>query len=420
MKRSLLPFVQLFVLLGLVLVTSSLPTDHSITNRTTSSKARLRSNKDAFQNCRNGRIAPYIEQAFEDAELILGNAFDMMDLLIPLFYADGTGLLLPDKATKQGRTFDEDNVFSTYSFLIRRLYFPDNPEWNRGNMDAMLHTRTMLFTMKYTIQQYLLGNHIAGQPKLQMYCDEAEYMFEYNDRGTRYIDDYPQATNPYNGMYFVSRAVGSHSAHTGHIWVGVTEICEEFRGQTHRNIGSLVIPTLDVYAYVENPSPQNLDETLTLCPARSDQWITAESNSVMDGLELRRLHVPTNSEPNAYQKAALDKLTYQKSDIGWLGQFLVTTLIHELSHTEAFTPKGIQQKDIECLASGEPVITSGSIQCLYSVAKGTDGLDPDTNTPQGHLDAEALTLFAMALWANSATWWKSYEARRRQKDPQPQ
>jgi hypothetical protein len=25
-----------------------------------------------------------------------------------------------------------------------------------------------------------------------------------------------------------------------------------------------------------------------------------------------------------------------------------------------------------------------------------------------------------ALWANSATWWKSYEARRRQKDPQPQ
>ncbi|KAL6834324.1 hypothetical protein J3E69DRAFT_377112 [Trichoderma sp. SZMC 28015] len=362
----------------------------------------------------------------------------MMDLLIPLFYADGTGLLLPNKATKQGRTFDEDNVFSTYSFLIRRLYFPDNSEWNRGNMDAMLHTRTMLFTMKYTIQQYLLGNHIPGQPKLEMYCDETEYMFEYNDRGTRYIDDYPQATNrefsryrrgiilmlitetAYNGMYFVSRAVGSHSTHTGYIWVGVTEICEEFRGQTHRNIGSLVIPTLDVYAYVENPSPQNLDETLTLCPARSDQWITAESNSVMDGLELRRLHVPTNSEPNAYQKAALNKLTYQKSDIGWLGQFLVTTLIHELSHTEAFTPKGIQQKDIECLASGEPVITSGSIQCLYSVAKGTDGLDPDTNTPQGHLDAEALTLFAMALWANSATWWKSYEARRRQKDPQPQ
>ncbi|PTB58490.1 hypothetical protein M431DRAFT_75539, partial [Trichoderma harzianum CBS 226.95] len=367
----------------------------------------------------------------------LGNAFEMMDLLIPLFNDDGTGLLLPHKATKQDRTFDEDNVFSTYSFLIRRLYFPDNPEWNRGNMDAMLHT-PMLFTMKYTIQQYLLGNHIPGHPKLQMYCDETEYMFEYNDRGTRYIDDYPQATNrefsrcrreivlmlifetAYDGTYFVSRAVGSHSARTGYIWVGVAEICEEVRGQTHRNIGSLVIPTLDVYAYVENPSPENLDETLTLCPARSDQWITAESNSVMDGLELRRLHVPTNSQPNAYQKTALDKLIYQKSDIGWLGQFLVTTLIHELSHTEAFTPKGIQQQDIECMASGEPVITSGSIECLYSVAKGTDGLHPDTNTPQGHLDAEALTLFAMALWANSATWWKSYEARRRQKDPQAQ
>ncbi|KAL7930239.1 hypothetical protein V8C35DRAFT_324472 [Trichoderma chlorosporum] len=363
----------------------------------------------------------------------------MMDLLIPLFYNDGSGLLLPDKVTKQGRTFDEDNVFSTYSFLIRRLYFPNNPDWNRGNMDAMLHT-PMLFTMKYTIQQYLLGAHIEGQPILQMYCDEAEYMSEYNDRDARYVDDYPQITNrmfsrhmrrrindanlivrkAYQGMYFVSRAVGSHSPQAGHIWVGVTEICEEFRGQTHRNIGSLVIPTSDIYAYVENPSPHYLDETLTLCPARSDQWITAESNSVMDGLEFRRLNVPINSQPNEYQKAALDKLLYQKSDIGWLGQFLVTTLIHELSHAEAFTPKGVQQQDIECVASGESVITSGSIECLYSVAKGTDGLDPVTNTPQGHLDAEALTLFAMALWANSATWWKSYEARRRQKDPQPQ
>ncbi|KAK4060788.1 uncharacterized protein Triagg1_10631 [Trichoderma aggressivum f. europaeum] len=373
MKRSLLALVELFTLLGLVLSTSALPTDYPIANVTASPKVRPRSKQDAFQNCQNGRIVPYVEQAFEDAELILGNAFEMMDLLIPLFSGDGTGLLRPEKATKQGRTFDEDNVFSTYSFLIRRLYFPDNPEWNRGNMDAMLHTR-----------------------------------------------NYPQSTNPYNGIYFVSRAVGSHSARTGYIWVGVTEICEESRGQTHRNIGSLVIPTSDMYAYVENPSPENLDETLTLCPARSDQWITAESNSVMDGLEFRRLHVPTDSQPNEYQKAALDKLIYQKSDIGWLGQFLVTTLIHELSHTEAFTPTGVQQQDIECLASGEPVITSGSIECLYSVAKGTDGLNPDTNTPQGHLDAEALTLFAMALWANSATWWKSYEARRRQKDPQAQ
>jgi hypothetical protein len=70
--------------------------------------------------------------------------------------------------------------------------------------------------MRFTIQQYLLGIHIDNHPKLQMYCDEAEYMFEYSDRGTRYIDgsktppllllssrrcvfadqlDYPQATN---------------------------------------------------------------------------------------------------------------------------------------------------------------------------------------------------------------------------------
>ncbi|KAL7940210.1 hypothetical protein V8C42DRAFT_363613 [Trichoderma barbatum] len=336
----------------------------------------------------------------------------MMDLLIPLFTNDGSGLLRAEKATKQGRTFDEDNVFSTYSFLIRRLHSPNNPQWNTRNMDAMIHT-PMLFTMRFTIQQYLLGVHIEGHPKLQIYCDEAEYMTEFNDRGMRYID-------AYHGNYFVSRAVGSHSAREGHIWVGVTEICEEFRGQTYRNLGSLGIPTSDMYAYVENPSPENLDETLTFCPARTDQWITAESNAGMDGLDFRRLHIPLNSHPNEYQKVALDKLMYQKSDIGWLGQFLVTTLIHELSHAEAFTPRGIQQKDIECTATGESVITSGSIECLYSVAKGTDGLDPDTNAPQGHLDAEALTLFAMSMWVNSATWWKSYEARRRQKDPQPQ
>lgn len=80
----------------------------------------------------------------------------MMDLLIPLFNDDGTGLLLPHKATKQDRTFDEDNVFSTYSFLIRRLYFLDNPEWNRGNMDAMLHTRSKYTLMKNGIEWKLM------------------------------------------------------------------------------------------------------------------------------------------------------------------------------------------------------------------------------------------------------------------------
>jgi hypothetical protein len=74
----------------------------------------------------------------------------------------------------------------------------------------------------------------------------------------------------------------------------------------------------------------------------------------MDGLEFRRLHVATNSQPNQYQKAALDKLIYQKSDIGWLGQFLVTTLIHELSHAEAFTPIGVQQSKLDCGTTRDP------------------------------------------------------------------
>jgi hypothetical protein len=73
MQQVLLNLVRLLGLLALVLNTFSLPTSHPAANSTTMPKIKWRSKQDAFQNCQNGRIAPYIEQAFVDAELIVRN-----------------------------------------------------------------------------------------------------------------------------------------------------------------------------------------------------------------------------------------------------------------------------------------------------------------------------------------------------------
>lgn len=190
------------------------------------------------------------------------------------------------------------------------------------------------------------------------------------------------------------------------MWVGKRDICAQTRGQTHRNIGSLTIPTRRMIAYVELNSAEHLDETLTFCPSRYDEWIDYERDSIRLGLELRRLNVLLNENPNDYQTAALETLMDHKLNLKFLGRFLVATLIHELSHAKAFTPTGRQlgrpkifvfcaicanptcaKEDIQCSGTGRQISTSGSFDCLYRVAKGTDGLGQNNPTPQGHLDA---------------------------------
>lgn len=142
------------------------------------------------------------------------------------------------------------------------------------------------------------------------------------------------------GVFFLSQSAGSHS-NTGlpEVWVGIDEICEEIPRQTHRNIGSLTIPTSFMYAYVGRHLPLHVDETLTLCPGWFDYWIEYENDAIGMGLDFRQLHIPFNGSPNDYQKSALRTLIARKESVKFLGRFFVSTLIHELSHTKAFTPQ---------------------------------------------------------------------------------
>jgi hypothetical protein len=81
----------------------------------------------------------------------MANAVQELDLLISLFEKDGSGKLLPGKELKKGRTFDEDNVFSSYSFFIYRLAEPSKPDRHRDAYQAVLTTHG-----KYTPKQSAL------------------------------------------------------------------------------------------------------------------------------------------------------------------------------------------------------------------------------------------------------------------------
>lgn len=69
------------------------------------------------------------------------NALADLDMLIDMFVPDGSGALLPNKKVVEYRSFDEQNVFSSYNFIIHRLADPDRPGTRRDAYQAVLHTR---------------------------------------------------------------------------------------------------------------------------------------------------------------------------------------------------------------------------------------------------------------------------------------
>ena len=88
------------------------------------------------------------------------NTVRELELLISMFVPDGSGRLLPNKVHKWSRSFDEDNVFSTYNFFIHRLADPDRPGTHEDAYDAVLHTHG-----KYLLP-IVLASMVASDPLL--------------------------------------------------------------------------------------------------------------------------------------------------------------------------------------------------------------------------------------------------------------
>ncbi|KAL6867179.1 hypothetical protein J3F83DRAFT_740306 [Trichoderma novae-zelandiae] len=420
MARPFLFLVHLFALLALVLGALSMPADRPRANRTS---IFSRGKQDVIMGCTNSKFLDLIEDGFVVAESITANTLEHLDLLFSLFEPDESGRLRPEKMEKSQRTFDEDNVFSAYNFFIRRLYDPDKPELHKDAFQAMRETRALATTMHEAISKWNAGESRPGFPNLQVYCDEDEYLKEKMPDGTTFVEGRPYRKNPdSHGQYTLARKASDSGDMPGTFqWFRVYVVCAQRPGQTHRTFeGDLRVPTDQTWlAYVDSGGGNRFDPVMTFCPMAFPSWEAREVKRLTDGLDIQRLNVPIGGTPTEYQKAALEKLIDERSDLSWLGEGFVATLLHELSHAAAFTPPGRTLLDIECVKGPEEASTAGSSDCLAMVAKGEDGLDDD-GLPQGHKDAEAFAIFNMAMWVNSATWWRAYEARRRSRNPPPQ
>lgn len=135
---------------------------------------------------------------------------------------------------------------------------------------------------------------------------------------------------------------GPHSVWAGQRrFVGIKEVCQQSRDQKERFWGEFAVPTLEgMDAYVMRGEYDTFDEHMCICEVGHDKFREVEAKNINDGLELRRLHVPRGGSPTTYQKEALKTLMREGLGISWLGSPLVSTIIHELSHSRSFTAAG--------------------------------------------------------------------------------
>lgn len=108
------------------------------------------------------------------------------------------------------------------------------------------------------------------------------------------------------------------------------------------------VPALPgIKAYVYGAIYGLVQETMVFCSLKFDKWTEVETSRIGSGLHYRDLHVEIGSSPTTNQKSAIEKLLAQPDFIGkegrgikWLSDFLVSTVIHESTHAEAFVGGG--------------------------------------------------------------------------------
>ncbi|PTB75482.1 hypothetical protein M440DRAFT_1470524 [Trichoderma longibrachiatum ATCC 18648] len=394
MARSFFFFVQLCTLLALTLGTSSMPADRPRGNHTYISPRGKNAKNTVFFICQAPEFEDELLEAFEDAERIVLNLWHSLDKLMEMFVPDGSGALLPNKKYMRDRTFDEQNVLMTYNNLF----------------------------MATALTRFNNGQPTIGTPNLLISCSEDEWLFEKRLDGRNWTDVYPHETNPTRNApqhrltYMLARECAPHSEWAGtREFIGMDGLCREHDHQEIRYMGSLAIKTGDDWsAYLSHPYDDAFDEVLTFCPMNRQKYMNFHRQNLDNALDATLLNVPWGGNPTDYQREAFETMVYDRLDLSWVGKHLVSTVIHELSHSVAFTPPG---RALECKrGENRGMDTSHALNCLWAVAGGRDGVD-ENGFAQGHRDAEIFSMLAMALWINSATWWRDLHARKRVLDP---
>ncbi|KAL7802357.1 hypothetical protein V8C44DRAFT_370345 [Trichoderma aethiopicum] len=395
MARSFFFLVQLCTILALTLGTSSMPADRPRGNHTSISSRGKNAKNTVFMLCDADEFEDELIEAFEDAEQIVVNLYFELTKLLAMFVPDGSGKLLPNKKYQRDRTFDEQNVLMTYNYFVHRLADPLNPGSAAYGYDALKETHAVAQVMAKELTKYNGGLATIGTPNLLVSCNEDEFLFERTLDGRNWTDVHPHETNPTRNnpgeqvRYMMTRECrpGSEWAGTRQ-FIGMDGLCREHDDQEIRYIGSLAVKTGDDWdAYVSHPEDDAFDEVLTFCPNQRQKYIQNNKRNLDDALETRLLNIPWGRPLTGYQRNAFETMMDKELDVKWLSRQLVSTVIHELSHSAAFTPPGRALADISCTrGANRGLDTSHRLECLWAVASGHDGLD-ENGFARGHMDA---------------------------------
>lgn len=130
-------------------------------------------------------------------------------------------------------------------------------------------------------------------------------------------------------------------------WVPRLAVCALQRGEGQTRFGGVPVST-GIKAHFFPADSDILEESITFCPLHFDKWKEIESSRTASGLHWRNLHVGIGESPTKSQLRltnslmALDDFKLVENQIRatkWLGDFLVSTLIHESTHASAFVDK---------------------------------------------------------------------------------
>ncbi|KFY38199.1 hypothetical protein V494_04456 [Pseudogymnoascus sp. VKM F-4513 (FW-928)] len=362
--------------------------------------------REVFFTCGDPNFSPLLAEAIQDAERIMQNMIDHLELAISLYDEDASGELKADKRTRTQRTFDEHNAIMTYSMVISKIYFGPGNGLNESGLEKLKGTRDLAKTMHSQYSAFIAGQPVrwvrGGFPYLTIYCDDAEVYSERNSRGLTYTEATGNAsTKVSNGktLYWINQRRGVENG--GEAWLLRDAVCALQPGTGQTRFG-IVPANPNISAYVYPPDKTVIEETMVFCPTKFDEWTTIEASRIASGLHHRNLHVDIGSHPTDAQNAAALRLLAEPDfttnvpprSFRWLSDPLVATFIHESAHGFAFTGTGNTLIDVLCKKGTPDEQTTTSPSCLAQVARDLEG----------HRDAEAFAMYAMATWANAVFW----------------
>jgi hypothetical protein len=112
------------------------------------------------------------------------------------------------------------------------------------------------------------------------------------------------------------------------------------------------VPVLDyVRAVTYHAVPQfgTVEEKMVFCPASLARWLTFDNERTNDKLHYRNLHVPIGGTPTQQQQDLASRMIKDGLDVSWLKKFLVKTIMHEMTHSVAFSTPSQNKLGEQCI-----------------------------------------------------------------------